>query len=66
MFKTMVKTIITIQKILEINKLKSIYVSYIVCEGNASPLNVNVYCCYSLQMQNRMPNVNTSTQSMAV
>ena len=37
MFKIMVKTIITIQKILEINKLKSMYVSYIVCEGNALP-----------------------------
>ena len=72
MFKTMVKTKITIQKVLEINKLKSIYVSYIACEGNAPPppqkkkKKVNVYSCYSLQMQNRMPNVNTSTQSMAV
>ena len=30
------------------------------------PQNMNVYGCYSLQMQNRMPYANTSTQLMTV
>ena len=54
MFKTMIKTRITLQKILEIIKVNSLYVNYILCEGYTLPQNVNVHICYTLQMQNRM------------